>query len=205
MTQPMTPTLNRNPNRPKKGSSIKVAPITSIRTIKNIKEDLKDKPRDLCLFTLGINTNLRASDLKSITVVQVKHLQAADELVLKEKKTGKERRITLNNAVIKSIQSLLSSRQYEDDDPLFLSQRGGKALTVQAINVLVKDWCRKRKLKENYGSHTLRKTFGYQQRVKFGTSLPELMVMFNHSSQKQTLDYLCIQPQELKEAYMNEL
>jgi len=31
------------------------------------------------------------------------------------------------------------------------------------------------------------------------------MVMFNHSSQKQTLDYLCIQPQEIKDVYMNEL
>ena len=28
------------------------------------------------------------------------------------------------------------------------------------------------------------------------------MVMFNHSSQKQTLDYLCIQPEEIKNAYM---
>jgi hypothetical protein len=26
--------------------------------------------------------------------------------------------------------------------------------------------------------------------------------MFNHSTQKQTLDYLCIQPEEIKEAYL---
>ena len=31
---------------------------------------------------------------------------------------------------------------------------------------------------------TLRKTFGYHQRVTFGAGIPELMEMFNHSNQK---------------------
>lgn len=34
------------------------------------------------------------------------------------------------------------------------------------------------------------------------TSIAEIMVMFNHSSQRQTLEYLCIQPEEIKDAYM---
>ena len=55
--------MQNNPNHPKKGSSIKVDPIKSLKDIKAIKKLLHDKPRDLCLFTLGINTNLRASDL----------------------------------------------------------------------------------------------------------------------------------------------
>ena len=44
-------------------------------------------------FTLGINTNLRASDLLAITAGMVRD---KEELVLKERKTGKERRINLN-------------------------------------------------------------------------------------------------------------
>jgi hypothetical protein len=32
------------------------------------------------------------------------------------------------------------------------------------------------------------------------TAIPELMVIFNHSSQKRTLDYLCIQPEEMNDA-----
>jgi hypothetical protein len=31
---------------------------------------------------------------------------------------------------------------------------------------------------------------------------PELMAMFNHSRQRQTLDYLCIQAEKIKDAYM---
>ena len=48
-------------------------------------------------------------------------------------------------------------------------------------------------------------TMGYHQRVTHGSGLPELMVIFNHSSQKQTLDYLCVQPEEVKDIYLNEL
>ena len=192
--------MSNNPNHPKKGSTIKVEPIRHLKDIKAIKRLLQDSPRDFCLFTLGINTNLRASDLLAITAGMVRN---EEELVLKERKTGKERRITLNPAAQKAIQRLLDSREYDDDDRLFQGQRG--PLTVPTVNRLVKGWCRDINLKGNYGSHTLRKTFGYHQRVTFGRGLPELMTVFNHSTQKQTLDYLCVQPEEIKDIYLNEL
>ena len=40
--------------------------------------------------------------------------------------------------------------------------------------------------------------------MTIGVDLPRVMVCFNHSSQKQTLDYLCIQPEEIKGVYENE-
>jgi len=193
----------QNFNHPQKGSSTRVDPIRNLKDIKAIKKLLQDNPRDLCLFTLGINTNLRASDLLQITAGQVRHLKAGDELTLKEQKTGKHRRITLNKAAVSSIKGLLSSRLYQDNDPLFLGQRG--PLTVPSVNRLVKQWCRAINLKGNFGSHTLRKTFGYHQRVTFGMGIPELMTVFNHSSQRETLEYLCVQPDEVKSLYENEL
>jgi hypothetical protein len=66
-------------------------------------------------------------------------------------------------------------------------------------------WCAAINLKGNFGSHSLRKTFGYHQRVTFNVGVPELMVAFNHSSQRETLEYLCIQPDEVKSIYLNEL
>jgi integrase len=151
---------------------------------------------------MGINTNLRASDLIRIKAGDVRQKKLGDDLTIKEQKTDKERRITLNEAVISAVKELLASTPYNDLDPLFKSKKGNKALSVPSINRLVKGWCREINLKGNYGSHTLRKTFGYMQRTLLNTSITELMVMFNHSSQKQTLDYLCIQPEEIKNAYM---
>ena len=193
----------QNYNHPQKGSSTKVDPIKDKKHIQTIKKLLSEKPLDYALFVIGINTNLRASDLLSIKVNQVKDLNPNDEIVLNEKKTKKPRRINLNRACITAIQGLLESREYSDEDYLFKGQRG--VLTVPTVNQKVKSWCREINLKGNFGGHTLRKTFGYHQRVTFNTDLPTLMVCFNHSTQKQTLDYLCIQPEEIRNVYENEL
>ena len=193
----------QNFNHPKKGSSTKVEPIKSKKHIQTIKKLLADKPLDYALFVIGINTNLRASDLLRIKVGQVRDLQPDGEIVINERKTRKERRINLNKGCIEAIQGLLASREYSDEHYLFTGQRG--RLTVPTVNAKVKSWCRVLNLKGNFGSHSLRKTWGYHQRVTFGTDLPRLMVCFNHSTQKQTLDYLCIQPEEIKNVYENEL
>ncbi|SJZ42419.1 Phage integrase family protein [Trichlorobacter thiogenes] len=195
-----------NPNHPKAGDSIKVEPIKELKDIKAIKKLLADNPRDLAIFTIGINTKLRASDLVALTVGMVKHLQAGDHFIIKEQKTGKDNSITVNNAVYNVIQLLLATMpDVQDQEPLFQSRKGKAALTVPYINKIVKGWCNQINLKGNYGSHTLRKTFGYMHRTQFGTDIPTLMQMFNHATQKQTLTYLGIQPEEIKAAYMKEL
>lgn len=191
-------------NNPKRGQRIKVEPIRDKKDIAAIKRLLSDNPRDLCLFILGINTNLRASDLLSLTVGQVQDLKPMDEVSLWEKKTGKERRINLNKACVKAAADLLHTKEVPcDTDLLFQGQRG--PMTVSYANRLVKSWCAAINLRGNYGSHTLRKTWGYHQRVSFGKGLPELMVCFNHASQRQTLEYLCIQDDEIRSVYENEL
>lgn len=193
-------------NHPKKDSIIKVEPIRELKDIKNIKKHLADNPRNLAIFILGINTNLRASDILQITIGQVKHLKAGEHFTLKEKKTDKARTITINQPVHEAIQKLLLTiPEAADSEPLFQSRKGGKALCVPYLNDMVKGWCKEINLKGNYGSHTLRKTFGYIHRTVFNTDLPTLMHMFNHSSQKQTLAYLGIQPSEIKDAYLKEI
>ena len=195
-----------NPNHPKAGQSIKVEPIRKRKDIQLIKKMLADQPRNLAIFTLGINTNLRASDLSSLTVGQVRYLCTGDHFLTKERKTGKARQVTVNNAVHEAFKVLLASMaDVADSEPLFQSRKGGKALTTQTIHALVKGWCAQINLKGNYGSHTLRKTFGYIHRTIHGTDIPTLMTMFNHSSQKQTLDYLSIQPEEIQNAYLKEI
>jgi len=197
---------NSNPNAPKKGDSIKVEPIRDVKDIKSIKKLLADHPREFCLFTLGINTAYRANELLSITVGQVAHLNAGGELDLKQSKNKKYRRVSLNQSAIDSIQSYLEwkrdkqKRAVADEDLLFTGQRG--PITVNYLNNLVKSWCKTLRIPGNYGSHTLRKTFGYQLRILKQTQVPLLMEIFGHSTQKQTLEYLCIQDKEIKNIFM---
>ena len=191
-------------NHPRKGSSIKVEPIRDIKAIKRIKKILTDNSRDFCLFTLGINTAYRANELISIKVRDVAHLTMGDVLEIKQSKVKKYRGVTLNKNVIEAITALLASRSYQSDDYLFYSQRADK-LTVESVNHRVKQWCKDVGLAGNYGSHSLRKTWGYHQRVQKNAPVPLLMEAFGHSTQKQTLDYLGIQSHEIQELYAMEL
>lgn len=197
-------------NHPLKGSSIRVDPIRDPKDIRLIKKILSDRPRDFALFVVGINTNLRASDLLRIRVGDVRYLKSGEYFTLREKKTSKLRSITINKAVHEAIAQLLATMPAAaDTDYLFQSRKknsaSGGMLTVSYLNSLVKSWCREVNLRGNYGAHSLRKTFGYVHRTVFGTDIPTLMEMFNHSTQRQTLAYLGIQPREINDAYLKEI
>lgn len=195
-----------NANHPKKGSSIKVEPIRDVKAIKRIKKLYADNPRDLCLFTFGINSAYRAGEILSLKVGQVDHLRAGDRLEIKQTKSGKYRAITVNRSVVEALDGWL--RVHPDprpDAPIFPSRKKGKALSVSSVNNMVKRWCKEVGLKGNYGSHTMRKTWGYHQRVQMNQPVSLLMAAFGHTSQAQTLEYLCIQEEEIQDLYGLEL
>lgn len=143
----------------------------------------------------------------SIKVGQVDYLRPGDRLDIKQSKTQKHRATTINNVSVEAIENWLRHHPETDKDaPLFLSQKGG-ALLVPVVTNMVKLWCRKAGLRGNYGSHTLRKTWGYHQlrqnkRTRPHMVLPILMDAYGHSSQQQTLDYLCIQSDEVANLFM---
>jgi integrase len=196
----------RNYNHPKRGSAIKVQPIRRLEDIRAIKRFLAGDPRNLAIFTLGINSALRASDLLRIRIDQVRGLRPGESFEVKEKKTGQYRRVMLNKVSHRAIQDWIQSvPDWEEGDWLFRSRKTKGRLQVPTLTAMVKSWCRAINLKENYGSHTLRKTFGYQQRVTFGLGTAELMWIFNHSSERQTLSYLGIEQDEIRDVHWNAL
>lgn len=189
------------------GRLTRVEPIRSPKAILSIKKHLRGSPRNLAIFTLGVNTALRASDLLRIRLSDIQHLKVGEQFTIKEKKTGKAKQVTLNKASFKAIRAYLKVRRKTSQDaPLFLSRKGAaSALSVWQLNHLVKKWADETGNQGRFGSHSLRKTFGYIQRTRFNTDLPTLMVAFNHSSQLQTLTYLGVQADDVHAAFMNEI
>jgi integrase len=108
-----------NPHHPLRGSVLTVEPIRDKKAIQRIKKMLRDQPRDLCLFVLGINTAFRANELLSLTVGQVRSLQLGDVLRVKQSKTGKFCSVTVNGAVIKAISQYLTACPLSDEAFLF--------------------------------------------------------------------------------------
>lgn len=196
---------NPNINHPKKGQRIKVEPIRRRKDIISIKRLLESRPRDYLLFVMGINNGLRVGDLLKLRVSDVERLKPGHTIPIREGKTGKENILMVNKTVHKAIKGLLDKVQPEPDAYLFASQKGRGALTIQAVNAMIKRWTRAINMPGNYGAHTLRKTFGYIQRTKFGVGFEVLAKRYNHSSPAVTMRYLGITSDEVNECLMNEI
>lgn len=196
----------RNDNHPPKGSSITVEPIRSLEAISAIKDILHDKPRDLLLFVMATNNGIRCGDLLRLKVGDLRGKSIDDTIAVKESKTGKANVLAVNDSVHSALTRFLASGSFSDDEHLFRSQKGNnKPLTIQSVNRMVKTWCRDVKLEGNYGAYTLRKTFGYVQRVHFGVGFEVLCKRFNHASPAVTMRYLGISDTEVVSILKNSI
>ena len=172
---------------------VKVEPLRTKKEIDDFKSALYDLggARDRFLFTFGINTGLRISDIVPIMVGDVRGKLYTD---LSEQKTAKKRRIHLY-----SIQGeiLEYCEGKADGDFLFPSAKGGHISTTQAYRILVRagEWIGR----DDIGTHSMRKTFGYHY-YRQTLDIATLMVIFNHSSQAVTRRYIGIENEEIAEA-----
>ena len=182
-----------------------VEPIRDLNRIQRIKGNLKRKknPRDLLLFTAGINLGLRISDLLRLRVRDVKDHKGdiRNFIYITEQKTKKQRKIALNNGVREALQIYFDkSGVYDLDQYLFLNEksRENKPLTRVRAWQLINEWCRKVGIEERIGTHTLRKTLGYQMRKK-GIAIEVIQAILGHSNPKITSRYIGMSYDELKE------
>lgn len=195
-----------NNNHPQKGSQITVQPIREVKDIEAIKKLISANIRDSLLFTMGINNGLRIGDLLKIKVSDVRDLRQNEVLQITEQKTGKKNVLMINKVTHKILKQYLDERKPLDDAYLFKSRKGdNKPLSVEAVNSKIKSWCKAINLKGNYGTHSLRKTFGYIQRTKYGISGDILCKRFNHSSFAVTMRYLGITDSEINSILINEI
>ena len=97
-----------------------VQPIRSIEKIEEIKTVLKETgTRNFLLFTMGINTGLRISDLLKLKVIDV---TGVSHITIKEQKTGKAKRFPLTSSLQQALQDFTKSKA--PNDYLFKSRNG---------------------------------------------------------------------------------
>lgn len=189
-----------------------VDPIRDKRKISQIKNTLRGEKRfrDLLLFTVGVNAALRVSDLVKL---QVRDLMDADGTLtggfdVREQKTKKSRTVTINDAMAEAFGEYLAAYPSITANPvnyLFFNLKTGHFndhIERGMVWLFMRDICEAVGLKGNFGSHTLRKTWGYHARIA-GVPLIYIMDTLNHSSEKVTLRYLGITADELAEMARN--
>jgi integrase len=179
-----------------------VIPVRSRDKIETIKKILS--LRDRLMFIIGINSALRVSDLLTLRVGDVRDPDGKlkPEIVLREKKTGKEKRFPINEAIMKELKKFLQP-DWPDDRPLFKSRKGSNnAITrKQAHEILSK--AGKQIGIENLGTHSMRKTFGLHAYLQSGGNLGLVQKLLNHSSSGDTLRYIGIEQEQLNAIYLN--
>jgi integrase len=179
-----------------------VEPIRNKQKINQMYFYLKGRdPKYGLLFKFGINTGLRISDILPIQLddIFIAPNKFHEHLIIREKKTKKEKKIKINGVLKKEIISYLKARKCADSPYLFYSNKGGHISRVQAYRVLKEaaNICEV----ENFGTHSLRKTWGYWTYKKSKYNIGLIMETFNHSSQKITLRYIGISQDQKDELY----
>ncbi|GHV48205.1 site-specific integrase [Synergistales bacterium] len=189
-----------------------VNPIREIRKIEDIKKLIGNK-RNLLLFVMGINTALRISDLLRLTLGDVVNGQGQirPAIALKEKKTGKTKEFPLNTAIKQAIKDYLDDRRSNarldeqkktaPDSPLFLSRKGNRAISREQAWEILHSLGERVGLSK-IGTHSLRKTFGYQVYQRSGKDIGLVQKLLNHSSSGDTLRYIGITREQLDAAYL---
>lgn len=184
-----------------------VEPIRDKKKIDALKVYLRGKSiRDYALFVVGINVALRVSDLLNLTWSDVlnQNGKSFKSIKLIEGKTKKKRDIKLNKTSENALRELLNTLDtYTMGEFIFKSREGkNKALTRQQVLNILKDSSAATGVKENVGTHTLRKTWGYHAWQK-GFSPALIMETLNHSNLSMTKRYLGIRQDEINGLYDN--
>lgn len=152
---------------------------------------------------LSFCTACRVSDTLSF---RWKDILGTSSIVIVEQKTQKARRIPFNPSVQKSFDELWKAMGCPDkNDYVMQSTHGDKPITIQFINMKLKEFKAKYNLKiENFSTHTFRKTFGryvYETNNRSAESLILLNKILNHSSINTTKTYLGITQDEVASIY----
>jgi len=178
-----------------------VEPIRDAKKIVAIKSILKAGryPRDYLLFTLGINLALRVSDLLALRIKDVldRKGEIVEALHIRERKTGKERKIRLNRSAKEALEFYFSKAGISDGEEfLFRSLRSDKPLDRIRANTLINKWCDEVDLQGRFGTHTLRKTWGYRAR-KLGVPIELIQEKLGHRSPAVTRRYIGVTQDEV--------
>lgn len=183
------------------------------------------------IFVIGIYFGLRAGDILNLKIGDFIKWDGSykAETYVKEQKTGKMRKLIINEDVMDTLEQYLLN-QYKDvdidiNDYLFTSQSHNntqgyyevmktKGLNTKGENKPIRVDSLERLLKKvvndecgidvHASTHMLRKTFAYhylKTSPDRSKALVELMKILNHSSTSTTLDYSGITDDDIAETY----
>ena len=172
----------------------RVEPIKNINNIYMLKNYLlkSGNIRNYTLVVIGLNSVLKISQIIKLKWSDVYNFSSEEfKNIIYE---NKNRKININTGIKEALQKFFDSNpEIQPEDYIFKSREGeNKPITRYTAIKLIKKACSQIGIKENIGCDSLRKTYGYQSYIH-GTPIPILMAEYNHTTQKETIEYLGIE------------
>jgi integrase len=184
-----------------------VEPIRNRKKIAQIKNMLRGPKRfrDLFLFVVGINTALRISDLLQLQICHFvdEQIRIKRRFWIKERKRSKRHEVVINTSIREALDEYLGAFPVIGNDSnnfvFFNSSTNDYSLPIKRGQAwkFITSICREAGLSGNFGTHSLRKTWGYHARMS-GVDLALIMHKLNHESIAYTKRYLGITEDELE-------
>lgn len=182
-----------------------VQPIRDLKQLEAVKVYLRGKnKRDYLLFMVGISSALRISDILKLKVSHVWNGMKTNEFIeINEKKTGKYKRFPITKNLAKAINEYMKEYPNKNqNDFLFTSRKGtNQSISRQYAASVLNDACDMVGIEERFGTHGMRKTWGFFA-FKKGISLDYICIALNHSSVAETKRYLGILQEDLDNLYL---
>lgn len=168
--------------------------MEDVRAVRRILTKWGDVREAECFF-MGCHLGLRAGDLLDL---KFSDIEGKTKHSLIEKKTGKEREVFFTPIIFESIQTLRKyyKTKYPDREPTYLFQSMGRNIGNR-IKPISRSYLYRKidaafesiGIEGNFGTHTMRKTFGYHLYKKSG-DIAQIQGIFGHSSPSITLTYI---------------
>jgi integrase len=180
-------------------------PVKSRKVLDRLLIYLKGKStRDYMIAKVQLNTARRISDIVTLKVSDFVNRDGRlkEYITFIEKKTQKIAKIAINQELQTAILGYIKSEKLEHDDYLFQSRKGkNKPLSVTQVHRIFQEAAEALNL-EDFGSHSLRKTWGYFC-YKETRNIALIMDAYNHHSEKVTLRYIGISQDDRDVLFMN--
>ena len=165
--------------------------------------------RDSMLISVGCMLGLRVSDFVRL---RWSDLMGTETLVLQEQKTGKTRKLRINNALRQQVHYCYKKMYIEDASSyIFKSYQcyGQKPISRIRVHQILKEIQSSYNIRSAkvFSSHSLRKTFGRRvwinecKQGRGDQALELLKELFGHESVQITKRYLGIRQEELLAVY----
>lgn len=137
--------------------ALKLKEVWSIRT----RLELENNIRELALFNLAIDSKLRACDLVSLKVSDIKHgNQLLNRTTIIQQKTQKPVQFEITEQTRYSLNELIREKQLSENDYLFKSRlKQSQHLSTRHYSTIVKKWVASIGLNPmEYATHSMRRT-----------------------------------------------